>query len=172
MRVIMLVCWVPLSAADPQAFGVLLIPPPLPFPDLSNMTVSVTLAHSRDSGCLLPWADIPYPLALARRWLAQISWPKFPALHGGTWNRPETEVERLEWGQKREEGGGGSHLKRYFLSLLPLHSFSPCYQSVRCQTGPIWGERRDTRCGQILKAAADYFKRRKCRLPLWGSAIN
>lgn len=36
-------------------------------PVLSNMAVSVTLAHSGDSGRLLPRADIPYPLALACR---------------------------------------------------------------------------------------------------------
>lgn len=169
MWVIMLVCWVPLSAVDPQAFGGLVhsFAPPNPFPDLSKMTVSVTLAHSWDSGCLLPWADIPHPLALAHRRPAQISWPSFLLCMEG----PGLEQRLRGWnGDRRERKGEnqGAHLKRCFLSLLPLFSFSPYYQSVWCQTCPIWGERRDTRCRQILKVAADYFKRRKCRLPLWG----
>lgn len=166
MCVIMLVCWVPLSAVDPQAFGVSFISPR----DLPNMTVSVTLAHSWDSGCLLPRADIPYPLSLARRQPAQISWPSFLLCMEG----PGLEQRLRGWNGDRIEREGeneGAHLNRYFLSLLPLLSFSPYYQSVWCQTCPIWGERRDTKCRQILKVAADYFKRRKYQLLLWGLSL-
>lgn len=68
----------------------------------------------------------------------------------------------------REEEKEGAHLNRYFLSRLPLLSFSPYYQNAWCQTWLMWGERRDTKCRQILKVAADYFKRRKYPLLLWG----
>lgn len=52
------------------------------------------------------------------------------------------EVERLEreWRLKKK----GAHLRGYFLSWLPLLSFSPYYQGVWCQTRLIylrWEER-------------------------------
>lgn len=153
------------SAADPQAFGVSPVPHhhhhhPHP-PELSNMAVSVTLAHSWDSGRLLPRADISYPLAVACRQPAQISWPSFLLCMEG----PGLEQRCRGWNGDRAEGGGRI-LNRYFLSRLPLLSFSPDYQSVWCQTCLIRGARRDTKCRQILKVAADYFKSRKYRLPL------
>lgn len=68
---------------------------------------------------------------------------QLPALRGG----PSLvcslgiEVERLEWGQRGGSGGRGkekgAHLKAYFLSRLPLLSFSPCYQDVWCQTSSL-----------------------------------
>lgn len=109
----------------------------------------------------------PVPACLGLQTAGSDLLAQFPARQGGT--RLGTEVERLEWGQRRGRGrGGGAHLNRYFLSLLPLPTFSPYYQSVWCQTCPIWGERRDAKCRQILRVAADYLKRRKYRLLLWG----
>lgn len=82
----------------------------------------------------------PIPACLGLQTEGSDPLAQFPALHGGT--RLGTEVERLEWGQKRERMGEGeederAHLNRYFLSPLPLLSFSPYYQSVWCRSCPI-----------------------------------
>lgn len=153
MWVIMLVCWVPLSAVDPQALGSRSFPPP----QISQTWLSVCLwltvgtvaafSLEQTSHTRMPWpADSP----------AQISWPSFLLCMEG----PGLE-QRLRgwngdrWERKREGENEGANLNWYFLSLLPL----------LC---PIWGERRDTKCRQILKVAADYFRRRKYCLLLWG----
>lgn len=120
MCVIMLVCWVPLSAVDPQAFGVSFISPR----DLPNMTVSVTLAHSWDSGCLLPRADIPYPLSLARRQPAQISWPSFLLCMEG----PGLEQRLRGWNGDRREGGG--ERGGTFEPVFPFTASSPLVFSL------------------------------------------
>lgn len=94
-------------------------PTPTSLPDFSNTTVSVTLAHSWDSGCLLPRADIPYPLGLARRQPAQISWPSFLLCMEG----PGLEQRLRGWNGDRGEGGGEQ--EGTFEPVFPFTASSP-----------------------------------------------
>lgn len=103
---------------------------------------------------------------LARRQPAQISWPRFLLGMEG----PGLEQRLRGWnGDRGERGGerGGT-----FEPVFPFTASSPLLfflLIIRASgTCTIWGERRDTKCRQILKVAADYFRRRKCWLLLWG----
>lgn len=110
MCVIMLVCWVPLSAVDPQAFGVLFSPP----------SRSLKRDCQRDSGSRLgQWLPSPpYPLALACRQPAQISWPSFLLGKEG----PGLEQRWRGWNGDRGEGGVGGGT---FEPVFPFTASSP-----------------------------------------------
>lgn len=96
--------------------------PSCPPPDLSNMTVNATLAHSWDSGCLLPQADIP----------SRLPWPADSRLRSpgpvscSAW-RDQARNRGSEVGMGTEEREGENkraHLNRYFLSLTSPLVFS------------------------------------------------
>lgn len=148
-----------------------LVHSPFPLPLLPS-TRSLKHDCQCDSGSQLgqwlpsPPSRHPIPACLGLQTASSDLLAQFPALHGGT--RLGTEVQRLEWGQKRGRGRTSGHIWTGISFHSPLLSFSPYYQSVWCQICLIWGERRDTKCRQILKVAADYFRRRKYPLLLWG----
>lgn len=74
-------------------------------------------------------------------------------------------------GNKGEGGGEGGGT---FELIFPFTASSPLIFSLlsECLVPDLadvrWEKRRDTKCRQILKVAADYFKRRKYPLLLWG----
>lgn len=82
------------------------------------------------------------PLALACRQQAPKLPVRLPALHRGPgllhnlgnrgWEGWSGETERRERRPRKKKKG--VHFKGYFLSWLPLFSFSPHYQDVWCQT--------------------------------------
>lgn len=139
MRVIMLVCWVPLSAADPQAFGVLLIPPPLPFS--GSLKHDCQCGSGSPSGRWLPspLSRHPIPARLGPQMtgsdlLAQVSCPAWRDLDQA-WNRG------WEVGMGTEEGGRGGHiwsgisfpcfLSARFLPVIGASGARPARSEVR-----------------------------------------
>lgn len=104
MCVIMLIHWVPLSTMHLQAlrfFRLCKFPP-----GLMNMDVSMTLAHSWDSGRLLRGRHLT-PTCLGLETAGTELPVQLPALH----EVPSLvcslgiDVERLEWGQRGGSGG-------------------------------------------------------------------
>lgn len=107
------------------------------------MAVSLTLAHSWEGGHLLlgrhlipasPWRGdrrLPVPIP------ASCS-PRRPGLVCSPGNRGWEVGAGTEGRERRPRGEEkGAHLKGYFLSRLPLLSFSPYYQHARCQTSSL-----------------------------------